>query len=60
MTDQRHATDDHTPDYYVPEPSIPEDHDSFELTDDTVIIYGKRSSRQWIWTDGAVERTENR
>lgn len=61
MTDQRHATDDddHAPDYYAPEPSVPTNHGSFELTEDTVIIYGEGSA-EWLWTDGAVPRAENR
>jgi hypothetical protein len=60
MTDQRHATDDHAPDYYAPEPSIPTSHGSFVLGEDTVIVYGEENSEQWLWSDAAVERTENR
>lgn len=60
MTDQRHATNDHVPDYSVPEPSVPEAHDSIELTEDAVIVYSKENSQQWLWTDAAVHRAENR
>jgi hypothetical protein len=59
MTVQRHATDHYVADYYVPEPSIPTSHDSFELTEDAVIIYG-RDPGQWIWTDTAVQRRDCR
>lgn len=59
MTDQRHATDSHVADYHAPEPSIPTTHDSFELTEGAVIIYGQ-NSREWIWTDEAVQRTDYR
>lgn len=60
MTNQRHAPNGHIEDYPAPEPSIPATHDSFELTEDTVIIYRRENSQQWILADEAVQCTEHR
>jgi hypothetical protein len=55
MTNQRHAPNDHVEEYRAPEPSIPETHDGFELAEETVIIYRRESSEQWILSDEAVQ-----
>lgn len=60
MTNHCQSTNGHVADYHAPEPSVPATHDSFELTDDTVIIYRRESSRQWILADEAVRCVEHR
>lgn len=60
MTNQRHESSSSIPEYPVREPSIPDAHDSIELTDDSVVVYHRLDSAQWIWSDAAVERTDHR
>lgn len=60
MTNQRHAPNDHIEEYPAPEPSIPDTHDGFELAEDTVIIYRRGSSEEWILSDEAIQRTDRR
>lgn len=60
MSNQRQSPNDHVADYGAPEPSVPATHDCFELTEDTVIIYRRENSRQWILADEAVRCVEHR
>lgn len=60
MANHRQTTDDHVAEYHAREPSIPESHDSIELTTDTVILYDREDSRQWIWADEVVHRSDIR
>jgi hypothetical protein len=54
MTEQRHGSTAGVPDFPAREPSIPEPHDSIELTDDAIVIYDETDSQRWVWTDEAV------
>jgi hypothetical protein len=60
MTEHRHAKDGHVAAYRVTEPSLPETHDSIELTEDAVVTYEWDDSEQWIWTDEVVQCTARR
>lgn len=60
MTDQRHAVDNRGEEFPAREPSIPETHDSFELTDESFVVYDREDSRQWIWADEGVHLAEHR
>ena len=60
MANYRHATDSHVEEYHAPEPSVPPSHDSVELTADSVILYDREDSRQWIWSDAVVQRPDMR
>ena len=60
MTDQRHEPTDSVAEYPAREPSIPETHDSIELTDDSVVVYDRADSAQWIWSDATVRLADHR
>ncbi|NHN61610.1 MULTISPECIES: hypothetical protein [Halorussus] len=55
MIDERHESDDRIARYPAREPSIPETHDSIELTDHAVVVYDRTDADRWLWSDAAVQ-----
>lgn len=60
MIDERHESADRIAEYPAREPSIPETHDSIELTDRAVVVYDRTDADRWLWSDAAVQLAECR
>lgn len=60
MTDQQHTTNERGAEHPSPEPSIPESHDSIELSEDTIIVYDRKDTQRWICADTVVRCAEFR